>query len=136
MNKHFWIDGGCIDAAVLVVLGDEAYYKKVMGKCNVPKEDQETHGFVGMHHCLHSDKGSTFHVVWVSGKIWSLDWFGTVAHEVSHLVDSIMERRRIGAGMESTEVRACMTGFYITEIYRVTVNKKKKHLREYFGVKA
>lgn len=48
----------------------------------------------------------------------TVDWLDSLLHECSHAVDRVLDKRGVPPGLESTEVRAYLNGFYFSSILR------------------
>jgi hypothetical protein len=114
--KAFWIPGDLMIIDTLVLLGPADWASKecarrighdaIKAKCqgSVVAIESKT------------NQALMFHVLWVDGEPGGSKWADSVAHEVSHLVDRLLEAHSIPPGRESTEIRALLQGWYTKAI--------------------
>ena len=116
--KAFWIPGDLMIIDTLVLLGPEAWAVKEclrrIGHAAIKR------GCQGSVEAIESttNRALMFHVLWADGDPGGSQWADTVAHEVSHLVDRLLEAHNIPPGRESTELRALLQGWYTRAICR------------------
>jgi hypothetical protein len=55
---------------------------------------------------------------------WSINWYDSLVHEVTHAVDRVFDSVRVPPGVVSTESRAYLTGFYFSAVLRGLTGKR------------
>lgn len=138
MSKSFWITNEAdLFMDVFVVLGDVRYFvKQLQDRFAFSAEeakalplDANGEPFDGIFVRL-ENRGGKFGLIWVADQIWTTRWYGTLVHEVAHLVDRLFESRDVPPGPDSTELRASVTDFYFTAILNRARNRKTERSGE------
>ncbi len=110
----YWITAELFAADILVVNCPREKYSKIVGRLGIDDSPNDNNAA----HCSFVSKmdGQGFWLIWVSSPVYSLNWYIQVAHELSHLVDCILDTRSIPPGKESTETRAYLTDHLFEQI--------------------
>lgn len=99
---------------VLVVCGSRDYWRAQFKRRRFPVDaiEKDRTGVVfDMQR-----KQSRLFVVALPPATYSCDWYDTLAHEVSHLVDSVLAKHDATGPAERNEPRAYLAGFYTRTI--------------------
>ena len=98
----------------LVVCGSHDYWRAQFKRRKFPvdaiKEDD-----TGVVFDMQQEHSRLF-VVALPPATYSCDWYDTLAHEVSHLVDSVLAKHNATGPAEHNEPRAYLAGFYTRTI--------------------
>lgn len=95
---------------VLVVCGGREFWKRIFKRRRMPDNampDDHAGGLLELER-----KSGRLYVMEIPEADFSIDWYGTFAHEISHLVDHVTERVNAKDG----ETRAYLMDFYTRAI--------------------
>ena len=122
--KQFTIMNPVFGQNVTVFVGPVDWYIKratqIIG-CPVECVDPEgKEALMSRISWVHTDgrEANVWLVLWFPRFRRTTDCYARLVHEVSHLVDNIMEQLGIPPGKESTEVRAYLSDFYVREFLK------------------
>jgi len=133
--KKFWIRTKLLEADVLVCVGSRKQFNKYFNSVFGEDGIHEDENFVGIvFEYSPPDIIGHFYVVWVESLDQGLDDYGTLAHEVTHLVDRIFETHNIPAGLESTELRASCSAFFQSQILAEYSKTKQLSINKKWGI--
>lgn len=99
---------------VLVICGSHDYWRRQLKRRKLPDTDVHEDRGGAMIEFQFKKRRATLLVMLLPAAEFTIDWYDSFAHEVSHLVDDVLEKHWIKnyAG----ETRAYLTGFYTRTI--------------------
>ena len=117
---------------VLVICGSRAYWRAQFRRRRFPvaeiKDDDQ-----GALFDMQQSDGSRLFVLVLPPATFACDWYDTLAHEVGHLVDSVLAKHNATGPAEHNEPRAYLSGFYTRRILAgLTGNKVRTFNEKYF----
>lgn len=113
---------------VLVVCGSHDYWRAQFRRREFPVDainDDDTGTVFDVQH-----KDGRLFVMVLPPATYSGDWYDTLAHEISHLVDSVLARHNATGPAEHNEPRAYLAGFYMRTILAGLTGLKARTFNE------
>lgn len=113
-NEMVWIRGHGLCRDLLVLCCTRKRYDEIT-KVLCPGDEPSDLELSGECSTFIDVAGYKFIVVWVESRnLYSYDWYGTLAHEISHAVDKQFQFVEINGSVEHTEHRAMLMGRWMT----------------------
>ena len=103
--------------AIVVAVGPPSHWAKVGRQIKITKSEIPTDG-TAWHLRVECEDGRLVVLVLLPPFDYTVDWYDSLIHEMSHAVDYTFDVKGIPPGLASTELRAYLNGFYCSTVLR------------------
>lgn len=121
---------------VLVICGTTEFKEKAVKKYGLPEGTVSDKEFAGTFiEIIDDETGRRFGCILIDAMEFTVDEYDILSHEVSHLVDWVIQHHGVDESPRHAETRAYLTGFYFRTIVAELSGVKLNTFRQKHAIK-